>query len=264
MPDIALGITSANGPLKSADADMIYSAAFTEGARTVVAAATMPAARQCFTENLISSSLFSFPLGLCALLRLEHLPVWKRPELNHLLQHSPAMREPARLEDQRQQDTRAQRDVGGREDGAAGLARIAHDFGADLVQTFLKQGDEGDAKDGADRALRAAYNQHAQVPDRGEQCKTLRRHELQEPRGASTGDAGEQRADKESGDLDAQRIDPHYLGGDVIVAHGLHGAAEIAGMQVERRADHDQHDEQREIVELPRRSDGVAPDGQRF
>jgi hypothetical protein len=58
IPDIALGITSANGPEKSADADITYSAAFAGTDRATPAAATIAAAIQPFINNLILSSLF--------------------------------------------------------------------------------------------------------------------------------------------------------------------------------------------------------------
>jgi hypothetical protein len=59
MPDIALGITSANGPEKSAEADITYSAAFAGRDKAAPAVATIAAVTQRF-NNLILSSLFSF------------------------------------------------------------------------------------------------------------------------------------------------------------------------------------------------------------
>ncbi|MPL60737.1 hypothetical protein SDC9_06298 [bioreactor metagenome] len=159
----------------------------------------------------------------------------ERPQAQFLLRHPPELGEAMRLGDQEDDDEPAhdhQLDMGG-EVGGPAEAADEHVF-----QKHRQQHQEGRPGEGAEDRAKPADDHHEEDQEGlvdAEGLADLGRAEIDREE-QRPGDADEERADGEGGDLGGQRVHPDDLGGDVHVAdrHPLaaDGAAgEIAGDQ---------------------------------
>jgi hypothetical protein len=104
----------------------------------------------------------------------------------------------------------------------------------------------------------AAEHDHGQDHDRLDQREALRRNEALHRREDAAGNAAEAGAHGEGQQLDVARVDADRLGGDLVLADGLPGAADARVLQAQVDDDDEDGERDQQKVVLLRSTQGNA------
>src|SRR5882762_10253790 len=179
--------------------------------------------------------------------------VRERPDTEIVADITPQAVQPIRLDDQEQDDERAEQhetEVGdqvehglrGEEDPAEGLHRVTDANG--------EQGDEDGPEDRAQHRAEPTDDDHGQVVDGDRDLELLVVGDAEKVRVQDPGDPGIEGRDGERQQLVTEDVDADQLGGDVMVADGDERAADAAAHEVQRPHDGQTDEDKQEVVHV--------------